>query len=103
VKRRLLLRELVRVSSNTKTALNGIAFIYLNIIDAYLTAIAIDMGGTELNPFAITEWYGAIYKFFLSLLVVILLCKYRKEKLLSVLNVCMFLVVAWNASQILLY
>jgi hypothetical protein len=102
VRRRLLLREIVRFSSNTETALNGITFIYLNIIDSYLTSIALSMGGTELNPFVITEWYGVIYKFFLSLLVVILLCKYRKEKLLSVLNVGMFLVVAWNTSQILL-
>jgi hypothetical protein len=87
---------------NNTTALNGITFVYFNIVDAYLTGIALYLGGMELNPLAVIGWYGAIYKFVLSLIIVILLWRFRRDRLLIVLNAGMFMVVSWNMMQIIL-
>jgi hypothetical protein len=87
---------------NNTTALNGVTFIYFNVIDAYLTGIALYLGGIELNPLAVTGWYGSLYKFIFSLIIVIVLWKFRRDRLLGVLNIGMFMVVAWNMTQILM-
>ena len=86
---------------NNSTALSAITFIYLNVIDAYITGIALYLGAIELNPFMITGWYSSIYKFIMSLIIVVLLWKFGKSRLLAPLNICMFMVVIWNMTQVL--
>jgi len=78
------------------SAVSGLLFVGLNIVDAWLTKQLLAMGGRELNPIVITYGENMLIKGLIALAVVLLLIKFGKKKLLGGLNFCMLAVVLWN-------
>ena len=73
-----------------------IAFIGLNILDAYLTKMALATGASELNPLTVFFGSDMIFKGLLATAIVIGLYFWGKEKLLPLLCLGMFGVCLWN-------
>jgi hypothetical protein len=82
--------------------LGSILFISLNLLDASLTHLALDLGGMEINPIATLYGNSTLVKMSIVLVAIAGLWWYRRVRLLYVLNIFMLLVVAWNAGQIAL-
>jgi hypothetical protein len=93
----------VRKAVNIPVILNSVAFIGLNMVDAWLTREHLEIGNDEGNPLA--AGYGSVvwFKGLLALLVLIVLLGFGKGKLLWVLNVFMLAVVLWNAGWLLYF
>ena len=88
-----------------------ISAVTLNILDAFLTIMILDLGGWEVNPIARSaiEVYGDkvwVWKFFIVSVCVVLLClhsKFKRAKLVIVsLNIIYLFVVFFNVLQIIL-
>ena len=77
--------------------MNGLAFVGLNMVDAWLTREHLAIGNYEGNP--LVADYGSVvwFKGLLALIILIVLLGLGKAKLLWVLNVFMLAVVLWNA------
>ncbi len=73
----------------------GIAFIFLNVVDAYLTKEALGMGAVELNPVGMF-WGNMVAKGLIAVVVVVGLCFCKEEKLLLPLSVGMLAICFWN-------
>lgn len=73
-------------------------FITLNIVDSYLTKMALQMGATEANPFMATIGSMWIAKGLLAIAFVLILYYFRKEKVLWLLNFLMIGVILWNSA-----
>ena len=71
-------------------------FITLNIMDAYLTKIALAVGAAEANPLMIIIGSSMIAKGLIAAALVFILYWFRKEKVLRPLNFMLFGVVLWN-------
>ena len=88
-----------------------ISVVALNVLDAFITIVSLDLGGWEVNP--IVRWaieaHGDkfwIWKFAIvsaSLVFLCLHCKFRRARLSIVsLNIYYLFVVFFNAFQIIL-
>ena len=84
-----------------KDTVFSLAFVGLNILDAYLTGIALALGATELNPIAATGFGSSVpLKGLAAAAIVIALVSFERGKLLKPLNLSMLLIVFWNGFAI---
>ena len=83
-----------------KVILIGILFIWLNILDAQLTGIALAAGSSELNP--ITTLFGSsmLLKALIASVIVITAILIKRGNLLKALSLGMILICAWNGLAI---
>ena len=80
------------------TILLCVVFIVLNILDAWLTGIALGAGSYELNLFLGARFGSSILvKGLISAGIVTALVLFKRDRLLKLLNFGMVLVCAWNA------
>lgn len=81
----------------------GFAFILLNVLDAYLTRIALSIGAREGNPFLdIAFRTDTLLKGLVAVAIVAALAFWGQCRLLKWLNLVMLVVVLWNFVVILL-
>jgi len=74
-----------------------VVFIGLNILDAWLTGVALGFGSHELNPLLSPTLGSSIpFKALLAVAVVVVLLTIRRGRLLMPLSAGMALVCAWN-------
>lgn len=84
-----------------KSIVFGLAFVGLNILDAYLTGIVLALGGVEVNPIAATGFgSNMLLKGLVAAAIAIALVSLRKGNLLKPLNLGMFLIAVWNGFAI---
>ena len=85
-----------------KAILLCVGFIGLNILDAWLTRVAMGLGSYELNPF-INMGFGSsmLVKGLIAAEVVLILILFKRGGLLRLLNLCMILICTWNIFAIL--
>ena len=88
----------------SRTTLFCFIFIGLNILDAWLTGLALGAGHYELNPF-LTEKFGSnmLIKGLVSAGIVTALVLFKRGKLLKPLNVGMSLICTWNFVVVLIW
>lgn len=84
-----------------------ITFLILNLLDCFTTFYGIEIGLTEGNFFLnqVLEYnilLGLSIKMGLSLLIALLLIKFKKEKLFKVLNIAFTFIVIWNVIVMIL-
>lgn len=77
----------------------SIAFMILNVVDAYLTQLNLAMGAIEVNPLAEPFGSNMLVRGLLALAVVALTVSARKVRWLLYLNVLVLWVVVWNLWQ----
>jgi hypothetical protein len=78
-----------------------ITFIGLNIVDAWLTGVALGLGSYELNPFLGARFGTSMpVKGLISCLIVTALVLFKRGGLLKPLSLGMLLVCAWNGFAI---
>jgi hypothetical protein len=76
-------------------------FVGLNILDAWLTGVALGLGSSELNPILGVRFGSSmLIKGLLSSLIVMALVLFKRPGLLKPLSVGMLLVCAWNSLAI---
>jgi Domain of unknown function (DUF5658) len=86
----------------SRTILLCVVFIALNILDAWLTRIAVRLGSQELNPFLGMRFGSSILvKGLIAAGIVVALVLLKRDKLLKLLSVGMVVICAWNALAIL--
>jgi len=75
-----------------------VVFIGLNILDAWLTRLALGAGSYELNPF-INIGFGSdlLLKGLVSFLIVVVLVLLNRGGLLKPLSLGMLLICVWNS------
>jgi hypothetical protein len=71
-------------------------FVTLNIMDAYLTKMALSVGAVEANPLMISTGSSMIAKGLIAAALVFILYWFEKERALRPLNFMLFGVVVWN-------
>jgi hypothetical protein len=71
-------------------------FVTLNIMDAYLTKMALSVGAVEANPLMISTGSNMIAKGLIAAALVFILYWFEKERALRPLNFMLFGVVVWN-------
>ena len=98
------LRQAVAETTSTRILPLCVVFIALNILDAWLTGLALGAGHYELNPF-LSMRFGSnmLIKGLLSLLIVIGLILFRRGGLLKPLDLAMSLICAWNGLVLCLW
>jgi hypothetical protein len=85
----------------TKDILGCVAFIGLNILDAWLTGIAVSRGSYELNPMLGLGFLSSLlFKGLISTVIVLALVLFNRGGLLKPLSLGMLLVCAWNGLAI---
>ncbi len=78
-----------------------VVFVGLNILDAWLTGVALGLGSSELNPLlSPTLASNVLFKGLLSAAIVVGLLLVRRGRLLKPLSMGMALVCAWNCLAI---
>ena len=78
-----------------------ITFIGLNLVDAWLTGIALGLGSYELNPFLGARFGSSVLvKGLISCLIVTALVLFKRGGLLRPLSLGMLLTCAWNGFAI---
>jgi hypothetical protein len=86
----------------SRTILLGVVFIGLNILDAWLTGIALGAGSSELNPFLGMRFGSSILvKGLIAAGIVTALVLFKRDRLLKPLNLGMVLICAWNGFAVL--
>lgn len=81
----------------SRTILLCVIFIGLNILDAWLTGLALGFGNYELNPFLGVRFGSSfLVKGLISAGIVMALVLFKRGRLLKPLNVAMVLICAWN-------
>ena len=80
---------------------NGLGFVVLNLADVWFTKAALSLGAEEINPIMafLTEHMEA--KVLASIIVVFALWYLSRDKLITLLNIGMSMIVLWNASVVL--
>jgi hypothetical protein len=73
-------------------------FIILNIMDAYLTKISLQMGAIEANPFMTYVGGVIIIKGAIAFAMVFILYYFKKERVLWLLNFLLLGVILWNSA-----
>ncbi|MFC1905640.1 hypothetical protein ACFLXL_02390 [Chloroflexota bacterium] len=81
---------------------SGLGFVALNVIDIWLTRLALGLGHTELNPAVLALDGHLEAKILASIAVVMVLWTLRKDRLLLPLNIGMLLVVLLNSTAVIL-
>jgi hypothetical protein len=86
----------------SKGILLCIVFIGLNILDAWLTGVALGLGSYELNPFLGAKFGSSmLIKGLIACQIVITLILFKRGGLLKPLSLGMLLICAWNGFAIL--
>jgi hypothetical protein len=88
-------REIVRDAG-------GLGFVALNAADAWLTRLALQSGASEANPVVASLGGNMEAKVLASIAVVFLLWVFGKDRIVTLLNIGMGLVVLWNAAVVTL-
>jgi hypothetical protein len=87
-----------------RTILFCVAFIGLNILDAWLTGIALAAGSYELNPFLGMRFSSSmLVKGLISAGIVTALVLSKRCNLLKPLSLGILLICAWNSLAILFW
>jgi len=73
-------------------------FITLNIMDAYLTKMALAVGAVELNPLMTSIGSSMIAKGLVAIALVFILYYFEKERVLWPLSFVLCGVVLWNSA-----
>ena len=73
-------------------------FITLNIMDAYLTKLALAIGAVEVNPLMTYIGSSMITKGLIAVALVFILYCFEKERVLWPLNFMLFGLVLWNSA-----
>jgi hypothetical protein len=85
-----------------KSILLCVCFIGLNILDAWLTRVALGLGSYELNSFMNMRFGSSmLLKGLIAAEIVLVLILFRRGRLLRPLNLCMILICTWNSFAIL--
>jgi hypothetical protein len=86
----------------SRTILLCVVFIGLNILDAWLTGVALGAGSSELNPLLGLKFGSSmLVKGLISAGIVTALVLFKRDRLLKPLNVGMVLICAWNGFAVL--
>jgi hypothetical protein len=81
-----------------RTILLCVVFIGLNILDAWLTGIALGAGNYELNPLLSMRLGGNLpIKGLISAGIVTALVLFKRDSLLKPLSLAMLVICAWNS------
>jgi len=87
-----------------RTILFCFAFIGLNILDAWLTGLALGAGHYELNPFLSTRFgSNMLIKGLISAGIVVALVLLKRDRLLKPLSLGMSLICTWNCVVVLVW
>jgi hypothetical protein len=88
----------------SRTLLLCVIFIGLNILDAWLTGLALGAGNYELNPF-LGMRFGSnmLVKGLISAGIVATLVLFKRGRLLKPLSLGMSLICTWNCVAVLLW
>jgi len=88
----------------SRTILLCVIFVGLNILDAWLTGIALGAGNYELNPF-LGMRFGSnmLVKGLISAGIVAALVLFKRGRLLKPLSLGMSLICTWNCVAVLLW
>jgi hypothetical protein len=82
----------------SRTILLCVVFVGLNILDAWLTRVALGLGSQELNPFLGVRFGSSmLVKGLIAAGIVLALVLFKRDRLLRLLNVGMVVICAWNA------
>jgi len=73
-------------------------FMTLNIMDAYLTKMALAMGAVEVNPLMTSIGSSMITKGLIATALVFILYWFEKERVLWPLNFMLFGLILWNSA-----
>ena len=85
-----------------KAILLCVGFIGLNILDAWLTRVALGLGSYELNPFMnIGLGSSMLVKGLIGAEIVMVLLLFKRGGLLKPLSIVMLLICTWNSFAIL--
>ena len=85
-----------------KAVLLCVGFIGLNILDAWLTRVALGFGSNEFNPFInISLGSSMLVKGLISFLIVVILVSVERGGLLKPLSMGMLLICVWNGLAVL--
>ena len=76
-----------------------VAFVVLNVTDAYLTQLVLAMGGVELNPLAEPFGSNMLVRGLLAACIAVVILLAGKKSWLRVLTIIVLLVVVWNLWQ----
>jgi hypothetical protein len=88
----------------SRTILFCLVFVGLNILDAWLTGLALGIGHYELNPFLGTRFgSNMLVKGLISAGIVVALVLFKRDGLLKPLNLGMSLICAWNCAVVLIW
>ena len=86
----------------TKGILLCVGFIALNVLDAWLTRVALGLGSYELNPFMNMRFGSSmLFKGLIAAEIVMILILFKRGRLLKPLNLLMILICIWNSFAIL--
>jgi len=81
-----------------------VVFIGLNILDAWLTGLALGAGNYELNPFLGMRFgSNVLIKGLIAFLIVIILVLFKRGGLLKPLSLGMSLICVWNGVTVWLW
>ncbi len=86
----------------SRTILLCVVFIGLNILDAWLTRVALGLGTQELNS-VLGARFGSsmLVKGLTAAGIVMALVSFKRERLLKLLNVGMVIICVWNGLAVL--
>ena len=85
----------------TKGILLCVGFIALNVLDAWLTRVALGLGSYELNPFMNMKFGSSmLLKGLIAAEIVMILILFKRGRLLKPLNLFMILICTWNCFAI---
>jgi hypothetical protein len=88
----------------SRTVLFCVVFIGLNILDAWLTGLALRAGNYELNPL-LGARFGSnmVVKGLISAGIVVALVLFKRDRLLKPLSLGMLLICTWNCVAVLIW
>jgi hypothetical protein len=87
-----------------RTILLCVVFIGLNILDAWLTGLALGAGNYELNPFLGMKFgSNMLVKGLISAGIVAALVLFKRGRLLKPLSLGMSIICTWNCVTVLLW
>jgi len=88
----------------SRTILFCVVFIGLNILDAWLTGLALEAGNYELNPFMGARFgSNMLVKGLISAGIVVALVLFKRDRLLKPLSLGMSLICTWNCVVVLIW
>jgi hypothetical protein len=76
----------------------AVLFVTLNVVDAYLTKMALTAGAIEANPLMTTIGSDMLTKGLMAILLAFVLYFFGKERTLWPVNFILFGVVLWNSA-----